>query len=160
MKAYKKRTYSGIRPLLRDLSYLWRHKGAFLALQRGRLLDGSLRERLMLAVTEVNACRFCSFIHTKRALKEGLSDEEVGALLGGNLENVPEEQRTAVLYAQHWAETEGETDETARVRLKETYGEEKAGVMEICLTAIKTGNYLNNFLELCLFHLSFGRWGA
>ncbi|MFC0273464.1 carboxymuconolactone decarboxylase family protein [Metabacillus herbersteinensis] len=31
----------------------------------------------MLAVTEVNGCEFCSYSHTKIALEQGMSQEEI-----------------------------------------------------------------------------------
>ncbi|WP_378936781.1 carboxymuconolactone decarboxylase family protein [Metabacillus herbersteinensis] len=36
-----------------------------------------LIERIMLAVTEVNGCEFCSYSHTKIALEQGMSQEEI-----------------------------------------------------------------------------------
>ncbi|MDY0023535.1 MAG: carboxymuconolactone decarboxylase family protein [Candidatus Izemoplasmatales bacterium] len=40
-------------------------------------VDNDLIERLMLATTEVNGCELCSYAHTKMALKQGFSQEEI-----------------------------------------------------------------------------------
>ena len=45
------------------------------------LISPDFRERLMLAVTAVNGCRYCSYAHTRAALKGGLSREEISGLL-------------------------------------------------------------------------------
>jgi len=42
-------------------------------LMRGESLDKKFRERMMLAVTEVNGCRYCRYAHTRIALFCGLS---------------------------------------------------------------------------------------
>ena len=38
-------------------------------------------ERIMLAVTQVNACAVCSYAHTKMALEAGMSSEEIQHML-------------------------------------------------------------------------------
>ena len=43
------------------------------AAMRGDLVSVQFRERLMLMVTEVNGCRYCSYGHSKAALAAGLS---------------------------------------------------------------------------------------
>ena len=40
-------------------------------------MDKAFLERIMLAVTEVNGCAACSYYHTKVALEEGFSAEEI-----------------------------------------------------------------------------------
>ena len=70
------------------------------------------QERIMLAVTSVNRCRYCTFVHTRAALAAGISPEDAAALLEGSVDAAPEDEATALLYAQHWAETDGKTDET------------------------------------------------
>ena len=41
------------------------------------VLDQAFKERIMLAVTEVNGCAMCSYAHTQMALEAGLSSEDV-----------------------------------------------------------------------------------
>ena len=65
-------------------------------------------KRLMLAVTAVNGCRYCSYYHAQEALKAGLPDEELQMLLEGVVDDAPPEELPALLYAQHWAEAEGQ----------------------------------------------------
>ncbi len=47
-------------------------------------LSKEFMERIMLAVTSVNECRYCTYYHTKIALESGCSDDEVREILGGD----------------------------------------------------------------------------
>lgn len=76
----------------------------------------------MLAVTEVNGCLFCSYAHTKMALEAGMSNEEIQNMLAGVSDDVPEEQMSAVLFSQHYAETRGNPSNKSWERLVEVYG--------------------------------------
>lgn len=66
----------------------------------GDLISEGLRERLMLAVTEVNGCRYCSFGHARAALAAGLTQDEVTSLLEGDLAGMGP-CRCAITVAQH-----------------------------------------------------------
>ena len=70
-------------------------------------MDKAFLERIMLAVTKVNGCAMCSYYHTKVALEEGFRAEEIRAMLGGDFADVPTEQLSGVLFAQHYADQRG-----------------------------------------------------
>jgi hypothetical protein len=72
----------------------------------------------------------------------------------------PSEEVPALLYAQHWAEADGEPDQVVRQRLVEQYGEEAAAGIELVLRMIRMGNLLGNTWDYVLYRISFGRWGA
>jgi len=60
----------------------------------------------MLGVTSVNDCRWCSWLHSGIALKHGVDLDELQSLLDrGTFGAVDEREATAVLFAQHFAET-------------------------------------------------------
>lgn len=126
---------------------------------RGRAIDPGFRERLMLTVTEVNGCRYCSYAHARTALTAGLTEAEVTALAQGDLQSCPSDQAVALLYAQHWADTDGDPDPEARQRLIDTYGEAKASSIELVLQMIRVGNLLGNTWDYVVSRLSFGRLG-
>jgi len=66
----------------------------------------ALREKVMLGVTSVNDCRWCSWLHSGIALKHGVDLDELQSLLDrGTFGAVDEREATAVLFAQHFAET-------------------------------------------------------
>lgn len=85
-------------------------------------LPAPFKERLMLAVTEVNQCPLCSYAHTQKALESGIPADEVEGLLAGLQGNVPADQLPAVLFAQHYAESKGRPSAKAWQTLQNTYG--------------------------------------
>lgn len=97
-------------------------------------------ERMMLAVTEVNRCSICSYAHTKVALEAGMSNEEVMHMLSGDLHEVPEEEQTAVLFAQHYAYTRGKPSQKTWERVQEEYGVAVARGILGATRAIMIGN--------------------
>ena len=160
MKPFDRRTYRTPRQLLRDIRTVARRRGDMRSLMRGETLSAAFRERLMLAVTEVNQCRYCSYYHAKQALDEGLSEEELQALTDGEFDNSPIEERPALLYAQHWAEADGCPDEEARARIIELYGAEAADAIDLALRVIRIGNLMGNTWDGLLYRVSLGRWGT
>lgn len=98
----------------------------FLHAKNKELLSEHFIERIMLAVTEVNGCPFCSFAHTKMALEAGMSNEEITNLLAGISEDVPETEISAVIFGQHYAETRGNPSKKSWDRIVELYGLKKA----------------------------------
>ena len=141
---------------LRAVAVRWQ---LILPVMRGRLIDPAFRERLMLAVTAVNTCRYCSYIHTRQALVEGVTPEELASLAQGELAG-PQHELPALLYAQHWAESQGKPDPAAYARIVAQYGQELTAGIELTLRLIRLGNLTGNTFDWLLSHLTFGRWGA
>ncbi len=129
-------------------------------LMRGDIIDAAFRERLMLAVTAVNGCRYCSWAHAKQALVTGITGDEVKALLTGEVGDSPAAELPALLYAQHWAESGGRPELAARTQLVETYGAEIVQAIELSLRTIQWGNLSGNTFDYILYRLSFGRLGG
>ena len=123
---------------------------------RGGRVSKAFSERIMLAVTQVNGCRYCSYFHAQQALTEGISETEIRAIGDGLFDKCPAEELTALCYAQHWAETDTHPTPEARARLLETYGEETVAQMDLALRMIRIGNLTGNLLDYILFRLSFG----
>ena len=160
MDKFKRRIYRRPIQLIADFRGIMRRRREIRPLMRGEVIDAAFRERLMLAVTQVNGCRYCSYGHARQALAEGISQEEITALGQGMFAGSPSEEVPALLYAQHWAEADGEPDQAARHRLVEQYGEEAAASIELVLRMIRMGNLLGNTWDYVLYRISFGRWGA
>jgi len=113
---------------------------AMMQAQRKNLVSKAFMEKIMLAVTQVNGCRYCSWFHTRVAMKEGLSKTEVHTLLSGEFEGADEDEMLALLYAQHYADTNGKPEEESRNKLYETYGRARAKGIEASIKAITVGN--------------------
>jgi AhpD family alkylhydroperoxidase len=154
---FHKRTYAGLSDFLADVRYMLQNREQIRAAMH--LIDEAFRERLMLAVTQVNECRYCSEYHAKQALKTGLSQDEVQELLDGVADQCPPEQLAAILYARHWAEMAGHPDSDVRQMLIETYGAAKAAAIEMILRMINVGNLSGNTFDFILYRISGGRLG-
>ncbi len=160
MKRFNRRIYAEVGELTADLVWPFRQRKKLQRAMRGGLVSPQFRERLMMAVTAVNQCRYCSYFHARESLRVGLPPQEVRELLEGSLSHAPEEELPALLYAQHWAESNGAPDASARQQLQQTYGPERAEAIETVLRLIRTGNLLGNTADWLLYNLSFGRLGT
>lgn len=160
MKPFPKRSYPSVGLFVDDMRFLLKNRQAIKKLMQGEGIDPKLRERLMLAVTEVNNCRFCARAHTKMALEAGVEAEEIRKLLEGQMETIPEAERPAVLYAQHWAETCGQPDPAAVRSLEERYGKAAVEWMHRAMRLVRIGNYTGNTVDRILYRMSFGRLGT
>ena len=161
MHSYPKRKFESVGEVVGELAGLAGNLQPLTRLVKGNCtVSPAFRERLMLAVTSVNDCRYCSFVHSRLAFKEGFTHDEVDALLAGSVDAAPNDQGVALVYAQHWAETRGKPDPDARQKLVETYGDERARAIETAIRAIMFGNYFGNTLDSLLFGLSRGKLAA
>jgi len=156
---FNKRTYNSPGDFISDVLFPFKNRRKLRSVMRGTLISPAFRERLMLAVTAVNGCRYCSYFHTGEALKSGLSEQEISRLLSGESATCPPEEAPAVIYAQHWAESNARPDPLALQKLQEIYGIEKADAIQIILRMIRIGNLSGNSWDYLLYRLSFGRWG-
>ena len=121
--------YNGIR----TMKYMFRSK-------RKKELSPSFIERIMLAVTQVNCCAICSYAHTKKALESGMSNKEIQNMLSGIIDDVPTDEVTAVMFAQHYADTRGNPTLESWQRIVEIYGISKAKGILGSIRTIMIGN--------------------
>lgn len=154
MKNFNRRLYGSFGEFLTDMRTVMLQRENIRGMMR--TLDPAFRERLFLAVTQVNGCRYCSYYHAKQALLSGVTDEEIQSLDDGLLDGCPQQELTALYYAQHWAESNAHPDSEARARLLETYGDEAVVQINLALRMIRIGNLTGNLLDYILFRLSFG----
>lgn len=121
--------------VMRTIKYMRKAK-------RAGKLSGAFIKRIMLAVTEVNGCEICSYVHTKQALEMGMNEDDIQQILTGDLENIPQDEVKAIMFAQHYAETKGNPSEESWNKIVETYGDAKAlGI----LGAIRMITFGNSF---------------
>jgi AhpD family alkylhydroperoxidase len=98
------RTFASAAEWARDVIGVAERSGPLAAVYlRGRL-DATLRERVMVAVSRVNACSGCTSVHQRWALRAGVSGEELEAIGLGDLAALDERSRAAVAYASALAE--------------------------------------------------------
>jgi len=156
---FRRRYYSRPGQFLRDSRAIVSRRALVRRAMR-ELISFDFRERLMMVVTEVNGCRYCSCYHARESLAAGIPETELRELLAGSIpRDAPAEELPALLYAQHWAETDARPDPGADRRLTEVYGDDRAQAVRIVLRMIRMGNLLGNTADYLLYRLSFGRFG-
>ncbi len=69
-----------------------------------------------------------------------MSEEEIKSLLDGEVGDINDDESVALLFAQHYAETQANPDQESVQRLFDTYGDEKANAIIGVIQAIMTGN--------------------
>ncbi len=156
---FNKRIYKNPKEFFSDLVFPFKNRRKLSEIRSKGLLSPAFQERLMLSVTAVNGCRYCSYFHSKQALKSGMSPEEIQQLLSGDIDNCPADEAVAIIYAQHWAESNAHPDQEAEAKLRQTYGNEKADAINIMLRMIRLGNLSGNSWDYFLYRISFGKLG-
>ncbi len=108
--------------------------------KRKQSVDGHFRERLQLAVTEVNGCAACSYAHTQLALKQGMSQDEITSFLSGDNRYVNPIEAKAIFFAQHFADSGGYPQKEAYASIMQEYGRKKAGIILAAIQVMMAAN--------------------
>lgn len=122
------------------------------AARAGRV-SKAFAEKIMLAVTRVNGCRFCAYGHTRAALAAGVSETELQKIMSGELGDFPEREAVALTFAQHYAESSCQPDPVACQRVVAYYGSETAGDFLTYIRMITFGNLYGNTFDALLSRL-------
>lgn len=146
-RTFNRRLYS-LSGFLGDVGWALSHLGQ---VRRAMRLDKAFGKRIFLAVTRVNGCRYCAYVHARTALAAGLAPDEVARLLAGEMGEVPPAEAVALAFAQHYAETAGRVDPAAWDRLVEVYGPPTAEAILVNIRLITMGNLWGNTLDAFLF---------
>ncbi len=107
---------------------------------KSKLVSLEFVERLQLAVTEVNGCPACSYQHTKMALRQGMSNEEISSFLSGGDEFIKPEEAKAIMFVQHFADSRAFPKKYAYDAIVKEYGEKKATVILSAAQVMIAGN--------------------
>ncbi len=125
--------------------------------RKKRLMNKKLKERIMLAVTEVNGCTMCSFVHTHLALSSGMSREVINEILAGDYKNIPIEDSVAVIFAQHYAFSKEMPSDESIERLVDEYGFKKAELVIAACNMITMTNGMGTSMDYFYNRLRFKR---
>ena len=120
-----------------------------------KLIDKNFSSSIMLAVTEVNGCFYCTYYHVNIAFKTGSNDEELESLLSGDLKTTKKEQHVALLFAQHYADVHGLYDKEMFKHVIEVYGEKQARGILSTIRLIMMGNAYGIAVNCFKLRLSF-----
>lgn len=110
-----------------------------------------LREKIMLAVTSVNDCRYCSWAHTHLALNNGVDLEEINQILShGGYKATSDKDAAAILFAQHYADTNGAVEPDSIQTLKAHFSTSQILEIKSYIHAIYIGNLSGNTFDALL----------
>lgn len=138
-KSFTPRTF--LRGVVRSL----RNGPALMRAHRAGRVSEQLVEKIMLATTAVNECQYCARFHTRRASQVGVDEDVIDAILEQDIgEAIDESERTALLFAQRYAETDEDPGEKAVAELEAEYGSKMAADIQAYVRAIYFGNLLGN----------------
>jgi AhpD family alkylhydroperoxidase len=129
---------------------LFAHTDALHAALTHQRVSQAFVEKIMLAVTQVNGCRYCSYAHTRMALKAGVSETELRELVAGEFNQLPAEEIMALTFAQHYAEQDGRYAATAWQRLEAAYGLDAARDVLVYIRLISLANLYGNTFDALL----------
>jgi AhpD family alkylhydroperoxidase len=120
---------------------------------RGRL-DPRLREEVMLAVAQANACDLCTLAHRRWALAEGVTDEELAAIEGHDPKQFDRRTWAAIAWAQ--ARTRADVipvPDELEAELARHYDERERADLELVTQAMGTANRSANTFDALLERL-------
>jgi AhpD family alkylhydroperoxidase len=137
--------------LLRNLGYLLLRWPRIVGALRDKDISQAFREKIMIVTTAVNECGYCSWFHGKQAVASGVSADEVGEMFQLQFQaNASPRELTALLHAQHFAETSGNPDAEMTARLFDDYGERTAKHILMLIRTIYFGNLFGNTWDAVL----------
>jgi len=128
-----KESYRILFDAMRTMKYMSRAK-------RKEELSTELIEKVMLTVTEINGCEVCSVFHNRVAEKEGIKEEDIQMLFVANVEEIPQDEAPAILFARGYATSSGKPSENSWKSLIQSYGESKAKGILGTVRTIMMGN--------------------
>ncbi len=98
------RRFTSPREVATDIVGLWLRAPTLAAVYLREALDPTLRERIMVAVSRVNACAGCTAVHERWAIRVGVPSSDLEALGLGDLARLDDRSRAAIVYATALAE--------------------------------------------------------
>ena len=123
------------------------HKKLIFDTIKGNRLSNEFKEKIMLAVTAVNGCVYCSYFHSKVALESGLDPESIRQIACLDFGNVSIDEAPALAFAQHYAESNERPTPKSLQAIIKFYGIKKAQDILNCCEMITFGNLFGNTIS-------------
>ncbi|WP_136718137.1 carboxymuconolactone decarboxylase family protein [Halorientalis salina] len=141
---FKKKHYTA-RSLLAGVGRFVHNVPRLVRAKRADRVSDRFAEKIMLAVTAVNECQYCTRYHTELARETGVDLDTIDHLLESDIEGaVDEGERQALLFAQAYAEANENPGPETVAKLREAYGPAKAADVQAFVRAIYFGNLAGN----------------
>lgn len=107
-------------------------------------ISPQFHEKLLVALSAVNRCAYCSYLHTRLALEQGINRKEIDDILKNDIKEFSQKELPGILFAQHFAETKGNVSKTALRKVTQVYGENKTRQIQAFLYSVLFGNLCCN----------------
>lgn len=135
------------KPFFRDLGFLAWHLPGIIGLFANKLNSEHLLEKIFIVTDAVNGCIYCSWMDSKLALKSGISADEIANMLKLQFHaDASEDELNALLFTQHYAESNGSPDQGMLDNLYAYYGDKTAKDILLAIRAVTFGNlYFNTW---------------
>ncbi|MCG3253671.1 MAG: carboxymuconolactone decarboxylase family protein [Candidatus Heimdallarchaeota archaeon] len=104
-------------------------------------------ERIMLSVTSINNCIYCSYGHSGAALKSGAYEAEIISIFDNSFESCKEDEIVALNFAKHCARSNNNPTKKEKEKLVNYYGLQKARDVLVYIQIITLGNLMGNAVE-------------
>ncbi|MEQ1587431.1 MAG: carboxymuconolactone decarboxylase family protein [Cyclobacteriaceae bacterium] len=134
-----------------DIGFLLWNVPGIIGVFRDKRITRVFVEKIMTVTTAVNGCDYCSWFHAKQAIASGISEEEVKSMM--NLQfraDANDFELLALLYAQHFAETNRKPEPEMSEKLIDHYGEKTAKQIALVIRMIFFGNLYGNTWDAVL----------
>ena len=147
-KGFNKRIFT-FKLFVNDLFFLLlRFPGIIAAVFFSREIDKKFREKILTVVTAINGCRYCAWFHSKVAVMSGMSEQEVVEIMNMQFDtHTKENELTALLYAQHYAETNRNADRVMEEKLFAYYGDKTAKQIKLLIRVMFFANLQGNTFD-------------
>ena len=143
---FRKRT-EDVSSWLRGWLWIVAHRRHVWAITRGRF-DPALRETVMIAVAQVNACRWCSYAHQTWGREVGLDESDVARLAQGEVALSDARLAAGAAYARERADAGfGPVPAPMHARLRTVFEERDATCVEVVARLMHQANMAGNGLD-------------
>lgn len=142
------------RLFLNDLGFLIVKIPEIVGALRNKKINKAFMEKIMSVVTAVNGCTYCAWFHAKQAVSSGISEDEVKNMLKLQFKaDASDFEVVALLYAQHFAETNRNPDKKMTDNFFEFYGDKTGKHIFLIIRMIFFGNLQGNTFDAFLSRL-------
>ena len=129
----------------KDMIFFLKNIKNIFAANKNDKINKKFIEKIMTVTTAVNGCVYCEWFHAREAVKAGIDEKEVKNMLNLQFEaSATDFELPALLYAQHYAETDRNPDSEMKEKFYNFYGEKTANHIFIFMRMIYFGNLLGN----------------
>lgn len=138
-----------VRELFKDLGSVLRRVPALLSIWLGGRLPRELREKVIVAVAQVNSCRMCEHAHSRMALEAGVTDAELAALENMDESAFDRSDWLAISYARERTKAgfAPVANDASQQALLEAIGSQTAGDVEDVARVMTVANRIANTLN-------------